>query len=516
MQKLIVTNTSKSKRIATNSMLLFGRMLAITVINLYAVRLLLHNLGQEDYGTFNAVAGVVLASAFITSTLAISIQRFYSYALGERKKEQLSHIFSASINIIISISIVLLVLLETIGLWFVNTRLSIPPERIVAANWVFQFSLLSLWFSLLQLPFTAAIFAHEEMGAFALISLTECLLRLGVVFFIGVVSIDGLIFYGGSLFVVAVIIFFLYFFIVHHRYPEYKYHRKVQGGTYKSLLSFSGWTTYSALAAVGMTQGITILLYMFFGPVATAAYAISQQVHHAFQALSNSIVVAFRPAMVKAYAEKNYTFLSRMFTSSNKFILYMLLLLAIPLVLELRTIFDWWLSDVSEETIVFTRLIILYMVCFSMHNPVTTIVQSTGRVKTYCLCVDSVILASVPATWLAFHFGAPSDSCVVLMIIACLIAHLVRLLILHHLYPQFSFIPYLFGVVLPGGMSALATAIVTVIVHNAMPSGIARVVAVFAVATVVMLFAVCAIGLSKEERQMMRGFLNNKSDKRYK
>ena len=212
-------------------------MMAITAINLYAVRLLLRALGQEDYGTFNAVAGVVLFSAFITVPLAMSIQRFYSYTLGEKRTDRLSMIFSASMNIILVLSVGLFFIFETIGLWFVNNELSIPSERLFAANCVFQSSLITLWFGLLQQPFTAAIFAQEEMGAFALISLTECMLRLGVIFFIGISDMDGLIFYSIGLSAVAMIIFLLYAFIVRRRYPEYKYCRKIPKETYHSLLA---------------------------------------------------------------------------------------------------------------------------------------------------------------------------------------------------------------------------------------------------------------------------------------
>ena len=504
-----VSNTSKSKRIASNSLMLFGRMLAITVINLYAVRLLLHALGQDDYGTFNAVAGVVMASSFITVTLAAALQRFYSYALGEGKSEKLTTIFSAGMNIIAVLSLVIFILFETVGLWFVNTQMDIAPERLEAANWVFQFSLGTLLLGLLQLPFTAAIFANEEMGLFALISLTECLLRLGVVILIGMSGTDGLIFYSGGLFVVAVLIFAFYALSASYRYAECRYRRGVERGLYKSLLSFSGWTLYSALAGVGLTQGITILLYIFFGPVATAAYAIASQVLHAFTALSNSVAMAFRPPMVKAYAERSYDFLNKMFAANNKFILYLLLMVAIPIILELRTIFGWWLGDVTEETVVFTRLIIVYMVCFSMHNPVSAIVQSTGRVKYYSLCVDSILLMIVPATWLAFQLGASSDASVVLMIGFCLVAHLTRLVILHRLYPQFRYRPYLTGVVLPGLVCASITALAAGLVHYSLDSGIVRLIAVFAVSAAVMLLAVYVFGLSKVERRMMSGFLSS-------
>jgi O-antigen/teichoic acid export membrane protein len=493
--------------------MLFVRMMVITAINLYAVRLLLRNLGQEDYGTFNAVAGVVLASSFITTTLAVSIQRFYSYTLGKGENNQLSTIFSASINIILVLSIALLFIFETIGLWFVNNELSIPPERLVAANWVFHFSLITLWFGLLQLPFTAAIFAQEEMGAFALISLTECMLRLGVIFFIGITAMDGLIFYSIGLSAVAVIIFLLYAFIVHRRYPEYKYCRKIPKETYRSLLAFSGWTMYSALAAVGMTQGITILLYMFFGPIATAAYAIAQQVFHAFTALSNSIVVAFRPAMVKSFAEKDYTSLNKMFIANNKFILYLLLMVAIPLILELRTIFDWWLGNVSEEAIIYTRLTIIYLLCFSMHNPVTTIVQSTGQLRHYSLYVDSILLLCLPATWLAFHLGASSEISIALMIVMCVAAHFVRLIILHNQYPSFRYGPYISEIILRGLFVAVCTFFVVYLVHQALHPGIVRLVTVFASSCITMLLTVYFLGLSAKEQQTLCHFLMQRMNK---
>ena len=488
-------------------------MMVITAINLYAVSLLLRDLGQEDYGTFNAVAGVVLASSFITTTLAVSIQRFYSYTLGKGENNQLSTIFSASINIILVLSIALLFIFETIGLWFVNNQLSIPPERLVAANWVFHFSLITLWFGLLQLPFTAAIFAQEEMGAFALISLTECMLRLGVIFFIGITAMDGLIFYSIGLSAVAVIIFFLYAFIVHRRYPEYKYCRKIPKETYRSLLAFSGWTMYSALAAVGLTQGITILLYMFFGPIATAAYAIAQQVFHAFTALSNSIVVAFRPAMVKSFAEKDYTSLNKMFIANNKFILYLLLMVAIPLILELRTIFDWWLGNVSEEAIIYTRLTIIYLLCFSMHNPVTTIVQSTGQLRHYSLYVDSILLLCLPATWLAFHLGASSEISIALMIVMCFAAHFVRLIILHNQYPSFRYGPYISEIILRGLFVAVCTFFVVYLVHQALHPGIVRLVTVFASSCITMLLTVYFLGLSAKEQQTLCHFLMQRMNK---
>lgn len=493
-------HASKSKRIVSNSLLLFGRMLIIMVVNLYAVRLLLHALGQDDYGTFNAVAGVVLAGSFITTTLAVSIQRYYSYALGEGRKEQLANIFTASMNIILLLTIISIFLFETLGLWFVNTGLSIPSDRIAAANWVFQFSVFTLCMGFLQLPFMAAIFAHEEMGLFAAVSLADCFLRLVVVLLIGIGETDGLVFYGAGLSAVSLIVFMSYVLLVRCRHKEYHYLCQVDNSIYKSLLSFSGWILYSAMAGIGLTQGTTILLYVFFGSLTTAAFAISLQVMHAFQAVGNSIVVAFRPAMVKSYAEKNYTFLDQLFAANNKLILYVMAVVAIPLILELRTVFGWWLGDVSEETITFARLIVIYVICLHMHNPITTIVQSTGHVKHYCLFVETIILACVPATWTAFHLGASSEMCAILMIAVCLLGHAVRLMVLRKLYPSFRLSAYMQDTVLRGIMVLACCSVLAGLVHDLFNPGITRLMAVTLTSILAMTLAVYYIGLSKGEQ----------------
>lgn len=501
-------NTSTSKRIASNSLLLFARMFAITIINLYAVRLLLNSLGQEDYGTFNAVAGVVMTSTFITSTLAICIQRFYSYAMGKGEEQSLNDIFSASMNIIFTISLLMLVVLESIGLWFINESLPIPQDRVVAANWVFQSSIGVILMGLLQLPYTGAIFAHEDMGYFALISLAECLFRLFIVLLINVVPVDGLVFYGIGLFVVAVIIFLFYASISRHRYIECRYHRKVEKNIYKSLLSFSGWTMYSAIAGVGITQGITLLFYSFFGPLATAAYAISLQVLHAFQALSNSIVVAFRPSMVKSYAEGDYTFLNKMFNANNKLILFLLAVVAIPLAVELRIILKWWLGSYTEYTVMFTRLIIMYMVLLSLHNPVTTIVQSTGRVKYYCLIVETVLLTCLPISWLLFKFGATAELSLVILILTSMSAHIVRLIILKHLYPVFSYWQYWRRFLQPGISILVLSSIIIYLAHTFIEADLPRVAVSFILSLLSVLSLAWLIGMSAEERRIILQKLN--------
>ena len=499
----IFPQKTNTKRIAVNTLALFARMFGIMIINLYAVRILLKGMGAEDYGTYNAIAGVVLTSGVITTTLAIAIQRFYSYNIGEKAYDKLQGIFSASMNIILVISLIIILLLETLGLWLTNNYLSIPADRLVAANWVFQFSLLTFLFGLIQLPYTAAIFAHEDMGIFALISFIECLLRLVVALLIIKSPIDALIFYGAGIFIVSCLTFLLYSFFARQRYAECHYMVVTEPGIYKRLISFSGWTMYSALAAIATTQGNTVLLNIFFGPITTAAFAISNQILHAFQALGNSIVLAFRPPMVKSYAEQNYSFLNYLFLANNKLTLYLLLLVSIPIATEIRTIFSWWLGKTPEETIILSRLCIMYIVCLTMNAPITIIVQATEKVKQYSLWTDTIILMCLPISFIAFQSGAPSYFSILTLIFVCIVAHGARMYCLYRLYPQYEMRRYILSVLMPGILIAVITTYIAFLLHRNIEGASTRFIVLFSVPPIILLMLVYLLGTTKEEKSQI-------------
>lgn len=499
----------RSKRIVSNSLVLFVRMFAVMVINLYAVRIVLNALGAEDYGIYNAVSGVVLCGAILTTTIAVSIQRFYSYAIGKQAFSRLKEIFSASINIVFFLSAIILILFETVGVWFLNTQLTIPSERIVAANWIFQFSIISFIFSLIQLPYTASVFSHEDMGIYAFISLVECLLRLFVALLIGIFLIDGLIFYGAGFLVVALIVYLLYFLIARHKYHECYYQTVTNHSIYKELISFSGWTMYSTIAAISNTYGITIILNIFFGAITTAAYAISIQIIHAFQALCNSIVLAFRPPMVKSYAEKDLTNLNKLFMINNKLLLYIILSVAIPMIIEIRTLFDWWLGNVTEETVLFARLSIVYIVILNMSLPISTIIQATGNVKRYSLWVDTIIMLSVPISWMLFKLGAPSHGAIITMIIICIIAHFVRLVCLRKTYEPFTYSPYFTSIVFPSILIIVLNTIIILFVHQNITGQMTRFIMVFVTSILVTILFCYTIGINKTERIMLHRLAKN-------
>ena len=498
---------SKSRRIATNTLVLFARMFVIIVINLYAVRIVLQNLGEIDYGVFNTIAGVVLTSTFLSHTLALSVQRFYSYAIGKQEVEYLREIFSASLVIVVLLSLLILIVFESVGIWFVDTQLVIPADRLPAARWIFQFALFSFILTLLQIPFTAAVFAHEDMGFYALISTIDCVLRLLVAWLIGWSAFDHLILYGGGLLGVAFLVFLSYAFIAYRRYSECRYKKVEHKTVYQELLSFSGWTMYGNLSGMAMIQGSTILLNVFFGPIANAAFAIANQIYNALGSLSNTIVLAFRPAMIKSYAEKKYDDLNTLFYAHNKAILYLLIAVCLPLVYEMPTILHWWLGDYSREMVVFCRLFVVYIVGLVMNNPISTVIQATGHVKYYSLTVESITILSLPVAWLFFRLGYPSHTLFIVMIVVCFVAHLVRLVCLHHYYSPFSYRQYFFALIAPATLCLLLSMAVATVLHRAISSDLLRFLLVGIVSTVVISLCAYFIGLNRDERVAFTNFV---------
>lgn len=288
-------------------------MLVITFLNLYIVRVIIKGLGVEDYGIFNTIAGVVTVASFLTGVLSLSIQRFFSFYIGKNDTQKQTEIYSSCINIIAILSLLIIFIFETVGLWFVNTQLVIPAARMTAVIWLYQFTIFTFIFSLFQIPYTAAIFAHEDIGFYAVVSTIECLLRLGAAILIGKFMIDNLSFYGVCLLISSIIIFTIYMWYGKSHYKECHYHKTADRKLYKELLSFSGWTLFGNVANIGMQQGNIILLNIFFGATINAAFGVALQINNAFGALCNSIIIPLRPAMIKHMLKKTSATLTSSF-----------------------------------------------------------------------------------------------------------------------------------------------------------------------------------------------------------
>lgn len=442
-------NETKTRRIAHNTVLLFCRMFFLMLINFLAVRFVLKGLGAEDYGLFNTVAGVVTATTFLCSILALSIQRFYSVALGKADTNCFSQIYSASINMVLASSLLCILIFETLGLWFVETQLTIPPQKLSTVICIFHIGLFTFICSLLQIPFTAAIFAKEDMGVYSIISTIECIGKLAVAYMIGLGNYNRLIFYSSGLLSISIIILIVYIVTSKRFYKECKYTTHIQPTLYRDILSFSGWTTFGSVANTGITQGSIILLNIFFGPIANVAFGIALQINNAFAAFSNAMVLPFRPAMIKAYTEGINEYVYRLFTINSKLILFSLLSISIPIMVEMELIQILWLGQSSEEMVVFSRLMIVYIILITIHNPITIIIHATGSIKKYHLIVDGLMLLCFPTTWLLYKSGLPAYTVFYSMIGFVILAHLVRLILLKDVFHELSIKKYTISLILP-------------------------------------------------------------------
>ncbi len=502
-------NFHNTKRIANNTTLLYFRMLLVMSINLYSVRLVLKALGVEDYGIYDVIAGVITMISSLSSVLQTATMRFYSYTLGQNNIKRLQDIFSTSIYIYTILSIIVIILGETIGLWFINTQLVIPHERMIAANWIYQFSILSFISIIMQVPFSSAVIAHEDMGIFAKISIGESMIKLMAVLSILIIPLDKLIIYGAALFLISILVLISYTWIGYTKYAECRYKKPTDKKLFKEFLSFSGWSLFGSVAGVGMNQVNTILVNIFFGPLMNASRAIARQINIALSSFTASFLMAIRPSMIKSYAEGSYSYLNKIFNISNKLIYYCLLMVSIPLMFEMKDILLFWLKTADPHTVLFSRLILVYAIIMALNNPISIIIQATGHVKEYHVAVETFTLLCVPATYILFKFGYSAYTTYIVMIIAAIVAHIVRLICLKKFYKPFNFTEYLQSFLLRAFVITLFSSFFVYLIHESITDTLFRVTAVFFVSIFSVAFFVLFIGLSKSEKEVIKQLISN-------
>ena len=501
---------SKSNKIATNTVLLYIRMVFVTIINLFSVRLVLKALGSEDFGIFNVIVGVVTMFQCLSNVLASATQRFYSINIGLNNEKGLRDIFSTSVNLYILISVIIVIIGETLGVWFVNALLNIPEHRMTAANLIFQFSIISFISSLLSAPYLSSVIANEDIGIFSLINISDTLLKLIAAVITLFVKSDKLIFYSALLSAISLISLIAYMFIARHRYKECHYKKIYDRKLYKQIGSFSGWTLFGSLASVGMNQVNTILINIFFGPTTNAARAVAMQVNSAISSLSASFITAVRPSMISNYASNNHKYLNTIFNISNKFIFYCLLIVLTPIFLRINDVLCWWLGNIDKQTALFVRLIIIYAFILSLNNPISIIIQATGKVKQYHLSVEIFTLACPIITFILFTLNFKAEACFIIMIISVILSHFARLICLKKYYIDFKIQEYLKSFLIPSVFIACLVVFTEFKISTLISNPVINIITLFVSTAIITLLLVYVIGLSNEERKALLSFIKVK------
>lgn len=422
--------TENNKRIAKNTLLLYFRMLFLMAISLYTSRVVLNALGVEDFGIYNVVGGVVAMFSVLSGSLSSAISRFITYELGKGNQENLNKIFSSAVTIQLGLAGIIILLAETIGIWFLNVKMNIPEVRMEAANWVFQFSILTFAINLISVPYNASIIAHEKMSAFAYISILEAVGKLFIAYLITITPMDKLIFYAILMCVVALIVRFTYGNYCKRHFCECTYHFIWDKQLLKSMFSFAGWNFIGASSAVLRDQGGNVVINLFCGPAVNAARGIAFQVNNAVNQFVVNFMTALNPQITKSYAAGDKGYMMTLIFQGARLSFYMLLLLSLPILVNTHYILALWLKIVPEHAVLFVQLILIFALSESISQPLITAMLATGKIRNYQIIVGGLQMMNLPISYILLRLGYFPEVVIVIAICisqCCLAARLILL-----------------------------------------------------------------------------------------
>lgn len=500
---------ANNRRIAKNTMMLYFRMLLIMAVSFYTSRVVLQTLGVVDYGIYNVVGGIVAMFGFLNSAMSSSTQRYLTFELGRGDTERLKKVFVTSVNIHIMISVIVFVLAETIGLWLLYNKMTIPAERFNAAFWVYQCSILSTMVMFISVPYNATIIAHEKMSAFAYISILEVVLKLLIVYLLLIGDIDKLILYAVLMLTVQVIIRFIYNIYCKRHFEETKYSFLFDRPLFKEMLSFSGWNLWGNMAAVAFTQGLNILLNMFFGPVVNAARGVAVQVQQAVTQFSMNFQTAINPQITKSYAIEDYEYMHSLIFRSSRFTFFLLLCICLPVFMEAEALLGIWLKEVPEYSAVFLRIILCVTIVDALANPLMISAQATAHIKIYQSVVGGILLTILPIAYVVLKLGGNPQSVFIVHLLICTIAFIVRLFIIRPMI-RLSLTKYIKEVIVRCAVVGICAGAVSFAVNILLDSSLFSSIMECCISVLSVAVFSFMIGMTKNERDLIINKIKSK------
>lgn len=394
---------SSGKRIAKNSIALYFRMFLTMIVGLYTSRVVLNVLGENDYGAYSVVCGIVVMMGFLTATMSGATSRFLTYELGRNDKKRLSETFISALIIHIGIALVIFVLGETVGLWFLNNKLVIPEGRMTAANWVYQMSIFGTMLGVTQVPYTSVLIAHEKMGIYAYFEIISVTLKLLIVFLLQIWDYDKLILYGFLVLAVNVLMIIVYRVYCLRHFEESHFHWLWKPSVMKPMLSFSGWDLFGNASNMARTQGVSMLTNMFFGTIANAAIGIAFTVQNMVMQFAANVSQAVRPQVVKTYSVGETDQMSKLIYTSAKYLYLLLLLVSVPIFMETYYVLWLWLKIVPKYTVWFVRILIFFNLFSQLSIVMAMGIHATGKIKRISLINGSLYLMVLPFTYVCYR-----------------------------------------------------------------------------------------------------------------
>ena len=493
------TTAENNKRIAKNTAFLYVRMLIMTVVGLFTSRIILDALGAADYGLNNVIGGVVILFSFLNGVMLSATERFLNFYLGKEDAGKVNTVFCLSLNIYIILSLLVVVLAETVGLWIVNTYLNIPADRMWAAQWVYQFTIIQLVAKMIRIPYNAAIIAYEKMSFYAYMSMFEAVAQLAVAYLLYVTAFDKLITFALLYTVVSILITIGYKLYANHRFPTTRYRRVWDKQLFREMFSFSGWSLLGTVPGLATQQGITILLNIFHGVTVNAAAAVANKVCGQVGTFISNFVVAYHPQIIKTYAANDTTRFNRLLFQTSKFTYFLYLLIVIPVMFTLDSLLAIWLVDVPLYTSEFCRLLLIYMAIDAINDPLWISVQAVGKIRNYQIMMAVLMCLNFPLAYVVLKLGLPPYSVWYVRIAVNIVKMIARCIYIK--YAQgFPLLSYVRNVLLPVSIVTILALPVPFILNTMIEGFWTNIIAVVTVSLLSTATVAYLIGMDAKEK----------------
>ena len=502
-----------TKRIAKNTVVLYARSVVVMLIALYTSRVVLSALGVSDYGLYNVVGGVVGLFAFLRSSMEKCTQRFLNFGMATTP-DKLTDIFRVSFTIHVAIAVATLLLAETIGLWYLNTHVQIPDGRLFAANCVYQSTVLGLVFTILTIPLSASIIAHERMGFFALVSIVDAFLKLGIAFLVVFSSFDHLIYYASLILCVQLINLVMYVVYCSRNFEEVSFKPLGERKLAKKMLSYVGWALFGHSCIIATNQGNILLVNQFFGVIVNAAMAVASQVNSAVLSFTGNFQTAFNPQITKSYAAKDFVYLKSLVYGTTKISFFLLTTLSLPLMFNMEFILGIWLKEVPEYAAIFCILMLTSGILQASTSPLNFCIMSSGDIKWFQITTGLVFLSDLFIVYALFSIGFPAIYVMIVKILIMIGVCIVRLVFANKIVSCINAISYLKEIVCPLLLSTACSILFSFGINKFVHSPIMHCISIIAIAIATLFFAYM-IGLSSGERELVKEHMS-KTSKRLK
>lgn len=502
-------NIANNKLIAKNTIMLYFRMMISMIVSLYTTKIFLKSLGVEDYGIYNVVGGFVTSLSIFTSALSVSISRFITFSIGKGNMLEFKQIFSTAIFIQLIVAIIVFIIAESVGLWFMNTKIVIAADRIYAAHWVYQFSLFSFLITIIGIPYTAVITAYEKMSVYAVIGLIDTFLKFIIALSINKSPIDRLIWYSALLMLSSILTQLLYIFYSMRHFKGCGFSLKPHRQNLKKMLSFSGWSVLGGIAPIARDQGGNILLNIFFGPTVNAARGIANQVCMAINSFVLNFQSAINPQIIKNYASKDYLYLKQLVFSSSKYSCCILLFFAIPIAVNLPYILKLWLNEYPQNTESFIILVFIFNIFEAMSNPLITAAVAIGNMKGYQLRVAPLIILNIPISYLLLKYGYAAACVFLISIVISLISLFIRLKFLSS-YISISLTDFIINVLMKVLIIVIISYVFPFYINQHLNVSFVSFITISFFSISITTIATLFIGCTKKERKLILSFIKSK------